>query len=254
VRRFNVTQLGESVSVDLALLDAPPQPGALKLILTETSSSEPIAGVEVNLSGTSTASAETDDRGEVHFTGLAPGPYQATLEQAEFQMVPDEVPLSVTSGEEETAEIEVSRVMLTLTLKRIHIQGLWKAVRGDKNELEYGHWWIEIDGSESYGWWPAEGVGLWGTFTGVKGILNGQTPRFRGTATRDPHHGDEAEEMFHPTIRNGKPAGTIKSCIRGFAHAYTGSWSWPWGQNCHSFQEALMGHCRLSKHGSKKAT
>jgi hypothetical protein len=90
-----------------------------------------------------------------------------------------------------------------------------------------------------------------GTFTGVPGSLNGQGPRFRGTPTRDPHHGDDAEEMFHPRVTSGKSAGAIKADVRSFASGYSGKWSWPFGQNCHSFQKSLMSKCGLSRSGSK---
>src|SRR5215211_1052478 len=38
----------------------------------------------------------------------------------------------------------------------------------------FGHWWIEMDGVESYGWWPARRpVGLRIFLFGTKGTLNG---------------------------------------------------------------------------------
>ena len=39
----------------------------------------------------------------------------------------------------------------------------------------------------------------------------------------------------------------IKSCIRKFASSYSGSWSYPWGQNCHSFQEEMMDMCCIKE-------
>ena len=35
----------------------------------------------------------------------------------------------------------------------------------------------------------------------------------------------------------------IKSYIRKFVSSYSGSWSYPWGQNCHSFQKEMMNMC-----------
>src|SRR5207249_3497394 len=69
----------------------------------------------------------------------------------------------------------------------------------------YGHWWLEFDG-ESYGWWPKAGVGLFQTLTGVPGQLNGTDGGYAAglaTATRDSHHGDSADEEFHPNRRRG---------------------------------------------------
>jgi hypothetical protein len=129
----------------------------------------------------------------------------------------------------------------------------------------YGHWWIEIDGTESYGWWPKNGVGLIGTLTGVPGQLNGTDAAYSaGVATvmKDTHHGDTADETFNPRVdvrgflglskkklKFGSGAGVkcdcatedqIKDSLRGFAAAYSGNWRYPWGQNCHSFQKAAL--------------
>lgn len=37
------------------------------------------------------------------------------------------------------------------------------------------------------------------------------------------------------------------NCVRDFANSYSGSWSWPFGQNCHSFQESAMSSCCLER-------
>lgn len=249
-----MTQVGEPVAVSITPPAAPPQKGSLTVTIKEQSSGDPIEGVKVKLSGPGSGEAATDSSGKAQFSGLEPGTYDIALEQDEFELKPAKAAAPVTPGGSDTVEIKVQRVILTLTMKRIHIQGLLKAARGDKSELEYGHWWVEIDGAESYGWWPGGQVGLKGTFMGVPGALNG-VPHFAGgSPTRDPHHGDTAEEMFHPRVKSGQAAAAIKTCVRGFAAAYSGKWSWPWGQNCHSFQEAMMKHCKLHKGGSKKAT
>jgi hypothetical protein len=120
-------------------------------------------------------------------------------------------------------------------------------MRGDD---KYGHWWIEIDGTESYGWWPKTHVGLRDTFGGTDGELNGQTT-YHGTPTRDPHHGDDAEEEFHPVVcgDDTRTDEEIKNCLRAFARSYSGGWRWTFGagQNCHTFQQAAMEHCKLQK-------
>ncbi len=136
-------------------------------------------------------------------------------------------------------------------MKRKHIH----LTREDK----YGHWWFEIGdptdpNSESYGWWPLGPVGPAGTFAGAQGELNGQT-NFRGRPTRDPHHGDDADEEFHPLVPESDPRtdDEIADCLRSFARAYNGEWRWTFGkgQNCHTFQEQAMKHCRLRKRPPK---
>jgi hypothetical protein len=121
-------------------------------------------------------------------------------------------------------------------------------------EDKYGHWWTETILGESYGWWPkyhlpASFNGLWSTITGVEGELNGQTS-FGGTQTRDPHHGDPADETFNPRLKKDSKYKNGFDAIRGiqqFAQNYSGSWSWPIGQNCHTFQEQMMFELGIEK-------
>jgi hypothetical protein len=112
---------------------------------------------------------------------------------------------------------------------------------------KYGHWWIEIDGKESYGWWPKEPVDLKGTVFGVEGELNGQTS-FGGSPTMDPHHGDRdaAVNVFKVYAKPGTSGAAIRAGIRTYSNAYSGSWSWPCGQNCHSFQSGLLRQLNLT--------
>jgi hypothetical protein len=150
----------------------------------------------------------------------------------------------------------------SITIKRKHVKwlALLKQALGKDPGPEdiYGHWWIVFDG-ESYGWWPKDKVGLVGTVTGVPGELNGQTS-FGGSPTQDPHHGDSGETEFNPYKQNfGKlkygskvkccaaTEAEIKDCAREFAKAYSGNWSYPWGQNCHSFQRGMMNACCMKR-------
>ena len=124
---------------------------------------------------------------------------------------------------------------------------------------KYGHWWFEMKGGggkkESYGWWPKYEVGLVDTLLGTQGELNGVStfnPRY---PYRDPHHGDPADEEFHPTVEAGdtRTDAAIQKCLRDFARSYAkshnGEWRWTFGAgpNCHTFQEEAMSHCKLSK-------
>jgi RHS repeat-associated protein len=106
---------------------------------------------------------------------------------------------------------------------------------------KYGHWWVEIGKTESYGWWPKEPVGLSDTVSGVPGELNGQT-NFGGSPTRDPHHGFRVSgvNVFNLYTTNASSTVGVDIKIRDFANSYRGSWSWPVGQNCHSFQNSFI--------------
>lgn len=129
--------------------------------------------------------------------------------------------------------------MPSIKLKRKHIH-----LTGDD---KYGHWWTELAGAESYGWWPKYGVGIKETLFGTDGELNGQTS-FGGTATLDPHHGDTAEETLDVECTDkSKSEATVMSEIRTFASSYSGEWRWTFGfgQNCHTFQESLLKNSKL---------
>ena len=164
--------------------------------------------------------------------------------------------------------------IITITIKRKTIkwkqlvrENVFKKLEGEEEDA-YGHWWVEL-GNESYGWWPAKGVDLLSTLTGVPGYLNGTLDAHAAgiaSMTRDAHHGDTADYEFHPILNTGIFFSTfmkygkekekkccnvtedgIKSCIRKFASSYSGSWSYPWGQNCHSFQEEMMDMCCIKE-------
>jgi hypothetical protein len=109
----------------------------------------------------------------------------------------------------------------------------------------FGHWWIEMDGVESYGWWPARRpVGLRVFLFGTKGTLNGghAFPDGRPSA-RDPHHLDAATHEFHPRLLVRKSDRQVRSEIRAFAESFESKWRWsarPTTRDCRRFQLALF--------------
>lgn len=126
-----------------------------------------------------------------------------------------------------------------IVVKRNHIHLLGN----DK----YGHWWTEMKGTKSYGWWPKNKVDLKGTLFGVPGELNGQTS-FGGTPTKDPHHGDTPDETLSVSCTDSsKTESTVLAEIDAFASKYSGEWRWTFGfgQNCHTFQESLLANSSL---------
>ena len=253
-----MTNLGEGVAIGTLpptkYAEEPRQPGNLVLTLKETSSGEVIKDVKVSIAGASSGEATTNAAGQCRFDGIAAGFYALTLTQDEFEMSPDRARFAIHPDQTLKLNIKVRRVLTTVVMKRIHVRGTLKAATGDKSELEYGHWWVEVDGSQSFGWWPASGVSIGGTFLGVPGVLN-EMKGAGGTATRDPHHGDPGDEEFSPSVLNGKSAADIKKSIGDFASGFSGkygsTWRWPGKYNCHNFQEQMMKDVGLSKSNSK---
>lgn len=127
------------------------------------------------------------------------------------------------------------RTVETVTCKRRHI---------DLGQGQMGHWWTEINGNESYAWWPKSEGSVWDALFGTEGELNAVShPSMGGTPTRDPYHGQAAEESFHPKCTD--PAmddSAIHSKMRTYAQGYSGSWRWTLGgTDCHVFQERMLG-------------
>jgi hypothetical protein len=109
---------------------------------------------------------------------------------------------------------------------------------------DYGHWWTEIDGSESYGWWPDHcPVTTKETFLGTGGELNGGKGCGRTTPKQDPHHGEVPTDAdFNPVLTVPKADADVRREIHDFVGSYSGEWRWTFGfgQNCRSFQKSLM--------------
>lgn len=124
-----------------------------------------------------------------------------------------------------------------------------KEISLKSDDDKYGHWWIELNNNESYGWWPDRYVNIWDTLTSVPGILNGQPPApFGGTEKTDPHHADTADISIQTyVISHERTISETIMDIRNFANNYSGTWSWPFGQNCHSFQNSMVNSVRLIK-------
>lgn len=131
----------------------------------------------------------------------------------------------------------VPRVLTWVVVKRIdpRLPNTW------------GHWWIELDGEESYGWWPTPcPMGWRGAMLGSRGCLNGMGAGTEGTATRDAYHGDDSDHWFHPTLVVAKSDEQLRSEIRAFAHRYVGDFRWQWwwlkgpAQNCRTFQDEMF--------------
>jgi hypothetical protein len=108
----------------------------------------------------------------------------------------------------------------------------------------FGHWWIELDGVESYGWWPSRCPLRVRDFVfGGRGALNGAGACAGGSSWRDPHHLDAAQHQFQPVLTTRKSDRRVRSELRKFASAFDGGWRWstrPETDDCRTFQIRIM--------------
>ena len=135
---------------------------------------------------------------------------------------------------DEMAETEAPRVVERILVKRNEPM-TWRS---------YGHWWIEIDGRESYGWWPSRlPARLRDVIGGCDGVLNAvHHSALGGTRTRDPNHGLLADHEFHPVLVAPKTDDALVADIRAFVQHFKGPWRWSTRptMNCRTFQLALF--------------
>lgn len=90
----------------------------------------------------------------------------------------------------------------------------------------YGHWWVEVDDDESYGWWPDRvPLRLVDLLRGTGGVLNGLGLLGRsGTWYRDAPHGTSAAHAFHPVLTQALSDEQVRTVLRLFAHSYRVGW------------------------------
>ena len=149
-----------------------------------------------------------------------------------------EPPSPTGAGQPDADEVEPApRVLTWAVVKRI-----------DPRLLNtWGHWWIELSGEESYGWWPSPcPMGWRGALLGSRGCLNGIDGDNDGTLTRDAYHGEEPDHWFHPTLIADKSDDQVRAEIRAFAQSYVGGFRWQWWwlreppENCRTFQDDMF--------------
>jgi hypothetical protein len=157
---------------------------------------------------------------------------------------PDEVPPSLGLGSALAAlrRPPTPRTLSFVTVKRIN----------PRFRDTLGHWWVEVDGVESYGWWPTRRARLLTFLFGTKGALNGGRAFADGRrSARDPHHRDAAQHEFHPRLLARKRDRRVRGEIRSFAEGFEGRWRWsakPATRDCRRFQLALFDAVGLDDH------
>ena len=107
----------------------------------------------------------------------------------------------------------------------------------------YGHWWVEVDANESYGWWPARSpLRTRQMLLGGPGVLNGSGATSGDGPPRDPNHGLVADYEFHPVLVLSRTDDEVRGAIRRFASTFAGEWRYSLrpSMNCRLFQLALL--------------
>lgn len=145
-----------------------------------------------------------------------------------------------------TADVVVGapRTLLFVTVKRDNTS--WRSL--------YGHWWVEVDGVRSYGWWPATvPLRMRDLLRGTDGVLNGVgLLGLRGDRDRDPNHGQPAVHAFHPVLVRPLTDDDVRFRLAGFARGYGSRWSWHWSARrssgtCRHFQDQLLAAAGLTE-------
>ncbi len=129
-------------------------------------------------------------------------------------------------------------------------------------DKRYGHEWIVVGSTQSYGWWPKDpvtGNAIIDAIFGVEGDINSGLPN-------DPYHlevGDTTWEtkmevtswfIFAKKLEAGSKKGTkcckatcsdITDCLNSFAGDYAGKWSLL--RSCRTFSQEALAACCLKK-------
>jgi len=256
-----MTDFGELGGASIDKPDESPKKGKLKVKVIDDCTGDGIDGVEVIvLKGKNKTKKKSNSSGIADFGEMPAAGYVVKIKKhfdnADYFLILIQYPrftwkkkaiveaiagADVPEGGEELVEIKIKifRLVAPIKFKRVRIR-----LSGDK----YGHWWTELGGGESYGWWPAQALGLIDTFKGVPGVLNGMvggTPLFSGgSAITDPHDGDPGDLTFSPVVNDCRTDDELKQEVRSVANGYSGNWSWrfEFGNHCHTFQKKIMGN------------
>lgn len=174
-----------------------------------------------------------------------------------WKTISESVTTTVEEIKRKVVKTKDRRELTRIIFRRQHIK--ISVVLGLASGDGYGHWWVVIDGAESYGWWPSRPLsGIKETIQGVPGVLNANTPAWARAkiglnTVQDPHHNyvDELEE-FNPIVDDDRTTDQVITAIRSFATSYAiEEWAYPATasneSNCHTFQDELIAHCKLEK-------
>ena len=159
------------------------------------------------------------------------------VERARLAPLPDPPLRKAAAAQDPVTTYGAPRSLLYLTVKRDNTS--WRT--------PYGHWWLELDGETSYGWWPTSiPLRIRDLACGTDGVLNGVgLLGMKGSWLRDPHHGQPAAHAFHPVLQVVKADEQVRDEIRRFAHGYRSRWRWHWSARrsagtCRGFQDDLL--------------
>jgi hypothetical protein len=129
-------------------------------------------------------------------------------------MSPDRARFAIHPDQTLKLNIKVRRVLTTVVMKRIEMRGIFKAATGDKSELNTDTGGSRSMASRALAGGPPAGIHRRPS-AAFQACSTGR--EVGGTATRDPHHGDPADEEFSPSVLNGKSAADIKKSIADFS-------------------------------------
>lgn len=159
--------MGKSSSLSSSPIAECKAKGNLRVIVENTCDGNPVEGVDVKGDG---RKGTTGPAGDVLWTGLEPGSVDVEVEKKFFDYVTFvthypkvTIPHEATSETVGTATIECGKttdlaLLLQVWRRVVKIELHRKHIDLDGRD-QFGHWWTEIDGTSSYGWWPKLPVG-----------------------------------------------------------------------------------------------
>lgn len=161
-----MTEIGESAFVST---DKKNTAGNLKVMVVNICNDQPIEGAKVSAGG---VTKKTNTSGEVVFNNVHPGSVNVLAKMAwpelDYFNFITHYPAITSSKKAKSHDIQDGSVSpggtIAITIKIPVFRKVDKVIFKRKHidffgSDQFGHWWTEIDDTESYGWWPKNPVG-----------------------------------------------------------------------------------------------
>lgn len=107
--------------------------------------------------------------------------------------------ISKETGDAEVTDGGTADIAIDMVVFRLLVEMIFKRVQIKLSGDQYGHWWTEIDGSESYGWWPKYPLG-------APQNRKSQPPQPPPPLPANPSWQDRIQHQFDRTVYDAQSA------------------------------------------------